>query len=68
VAGENDPRVDAWQSRKMAASLQAATSSERPVLLRTTAAAGHGMSNALSHQIDEFTDILTFLFRELGVD
>jgi prolyl oligopeptidase len=31
----------------------------------TNAAAGHGMSNALSHQIEEFTDILTFLFREL---
>jgi prolyl oligopeptidase len=49
----------------MAARLQAATSSGRPVLLRTNAAAGHGMSNALSHQIEEFTDILAFLFQQL---
>ena len=66
AAGENDPRVEPWQSRKMAARLQAATSSGRPVLLRTNAAAGHGVSNALSHQIEEFADILTFLFRELA--
>jgi prolyl oligopeptidase len=65
ATGENDPRVDPWQSRKMAARLQAATSSGRPVLLRTNAAAGHGMSNALSHQIEEFTDILAFLFQQL---
>jgi prolyl oligopeptidase len=66
ATGENDPRVEPWQSRKMAARLQAASTSGRPVLLRTSAAAGHGMSNTLSHQVDEFTDILTFLFQEIG--
>jgi prolyl oligopeptidase len=50
----------------MAARLQAASTSGRPILLRTNAAAGHGLSNALSHQVEEFTDVLTFLFQELG--
>jgi len=68
AAGENDPRVEPWQSRKMAARLQAATASGRPVLLRTSAASGHGMSHALSHQIEEFADILTFLVQELGLE
>jgi len=66
ATGENDPRVEPWQSRKMAARLQAASTSGRPILLRTNAAAGHGLSNALSHQVEEFTDVLTFLFQELG--
>jgi prolyl oligopeptidase len=68
VTGENDPRVDPWHSRKMIARLQAATSSHRPILLRTNAAAGHGRGTPLSDQIDEYTDVLTFLMRELGVE
>jgi prolyl oligopeptidase len=67
LTGENDPRVDPWHSRKMAARLQRATASRRPILLRTNAAAGHGMGTALSQQIDEFADVLTFVCRELGV-
>jgi len=66
TAGENDPRVDPWHSRKMIARLQAATSSSRPILLRTNAAAGHGRGTPLSDQIDEYTDVLAFLMRELG--
>ena len=66
LTGENDPRVDAWHSRKMAARLQAATSSPHPILLRTNEAAGHGAGTPLSDQIEEFTDVLAFLFRELG--
>ena len=34
TAGENDTRVDAWHAKKMTARLQAATASDRPVLLR----------------------------------
>jgi prolyl oligopeptidase len=67
ATGENDPRVDSWQSRKMIARLQAATSSPRPILLRTNAAAGHGKGTPLSDQIEEYTDLLAFLMRELGV-
>jgi len=66
TTGENDPRVDPWHSRKMIARLQAATSSPRPILLRTNAAAGHGRGTPLSDQIDEYTDVLVFLMRELG--
>jgi len=41
TVGLSDARVPAWQGGKMAAALQAATSSGRPVLLRVDAAAGH---------------------------
>ena len=40
TAGEYDIRVDAWHAKKMTARLQAATASDRPVLLRLEAG-GH---------------------------
>ena len=66
--GENDGRVNPAQSRKMAARLQAATVSDRPILFRSTASAGHGIGSALKDRIAEQADILAFLFDQLGVD
>jgi prolyl oligopeptidase len=65
VTGANDPRVDPYNSRKMAARLQAATSSTRPILLRTSKTTGHGRSNPLSEEIDESVDTYSFLLHEL---
>lgn len=67
MTGANDGRVDPANSRKMAARLQAATSSGRPVLLRTSSNSGHGMGTALSENIEQYADGLGFLFDELGV-
>jgi prolyl oligopeptidase len=67
TTGANDPRVDPYHSRKMTARLQAATSSARPVLLRASADVGHGMGTPLAADIEETTDMLAFLFHELGV-
>jgi prolyl oligopeptidase len=66
TAGERDPRVDAYHARKMAARLQAATSSGLPVLLRTTGG-GHGVGSGLEERISIQADAYVFLFRELGV-
>jgi prolyl oligopeptidase len=65
--GENDGRVNPMNSRKMAARLQAATASGRPVFLITTGAAGHGLGSPLAVQIDQWTDYLAFLFDQLGM-
>jgi prolyl oligopeptidase len=67
LTGENDARVDPANSRKMAARLQAATSSGRPVLLRTSAGSGHGLDSSLSERIAEEADVFAFLFDQLGV-
>jgi prolyl oligopeptidase len=67
MTGANDPRVDPYQSRKMTARLQAATSSERPILLRASNDTGHGSGTPLAAEIEETTDMLSFLFHELGV-
>ena len=68
TTGENDGRVNPAQSRKMAGRLQAATASDRPILFRSTASAGHGIGTALKERIAEQADVLSFLFDQLGID
>jgi prolyl oligopeptidase len=68
ATAESDTRVDPMHARKMAARLQAATGSGRPILLRLEARAGHGAGKPLSKVLDELTDTWTFVFRELGLD
>jgi prolyl oligopeptidase len=68
TTGENDGRVNPAQSRKMAARLQEATTSGYPILFRSSASAGHGMGTALSERIAEQSDILSFLFDQLGMN
>ncbi len=66
LTGANDPRVDPANSRKMVARLQVATSSGRPVLLRTSSNTGH-IGTPLDERIAEEADVYAFLFHELGV-
>jgi prolyl oligopeptidase len=66
TAGENDGRVDPMHSRKFAAALQNATASGFPVLLRINTG-GHGMGRSRNERIEEDTDILTFLYDQLGM-
>ncbi len=68
LTGANDPRVDPFHSRKMVARLQAASTSDRPILLRTSASTGHGMGTPLAAEIEENADIYAFLANELGMD
>jgi prolyl oligopeptidase len=67
LTGDNDGRVNPAHSRKMTARLQAATSSGRPILLRTTASAGHGFGTAASERIEQEADVFAFLFDQLGM-
>ena len=68
TTGANDGRVAPYESRKMAARLQAANASRHPILLRTEAAAGHGIGSALSTVIEETTDIYSFLVDQLEME
>ena len=66
TAGLNDPRVDPWQAGKMAARLQQASSSGKPVLLRLDAEAGHGLGSSRLARDTELADIYSFLLWQLG--
>jgi prolyl oligopeptidase len=67
LTAEGDSRVDPMHARKMAARLQAETASEAPILLRVETAAGHGQGKPRSKQLEEATDVWSFLFWQLGV-
>ncbi|HTW74859.1 MAG TPA: prolyl oligopeptidase family serine peptidase [Steroidobacteraceae bacterium] len=67
LVGTHDGRVNPLHSRKFAAALQAASSSARPILLRVDTNSGHGMGSSLDERIAEDTDMLSFLFAQLGV-
>jgi prolyl oligopeptidase len=67
VTGFNDPRVDAWQAAKMAARLQAASTSGKPVLLRVDFDAGHGYGSTKKQRNEELADTLAFLLWQFGV-
>ena len=67
ITGENDPRVDPMQSRKMTARLQAAQGGAGEVLLSTSAKAGHGMGTSLSVRIAQTTDAYAFIAHHLGL-
>ncbi|MGO9084622.1 MAG: prolyl oligopeptidase family serine peptidase [Terriglobales bacterium] len=64
--GFNDPRVDPWHMAKMAAQLQAATSSGKPVLLRVEYEGGHGEIGGTEKQLRErLADEWSFLLWQL---
>jgi prolyl oligopeptidase len=66
LSGTNDARVNPADSRKLAARLQAATASTRPVLLRISGS-GHGFGTSLSDNLAQQADRLAFLLWQLGV-
>jgi prolyl oligopeptidase len=66
---DGDTRVDPLHARKFTARLQAAATNgaDRPILLRIEPKAGHGAGKPISKQVEEWADIMTFLFWQLGV-
>ena len=71
MAAESDTRVDPMHAKKMAALMQAEAangqSRERPILLRIEPKAGHGVGKPITKQIEELTDVYSFLFWQLGM-
>lgn len=61
TTGLNDPRIVPWMMTKMAARLQAATRSDRPVLLRVTFDAGHGIGSTRKQEDEQWADVFAFL-------
>ena len=71
MTADTDTRVDPMHAKKMAALMQAeaknGASKTRPILLRIESKAGHGAGKPVTKQIEEFTDVYSFLFWQLGV-
>jgi len=67
MTGANDGRVAPYHSRKMIARLDEANKSGKPILLRTSSSAGHGIGTALSERIKQLADEYSFLFAQLDM-
>jgi prolyl oligopeptidase len=71
MTGDTDTRVDPMHAKKMAALMQAeaknGSSKERPILLWIDTKAGHGQGKPVVKQIEERTDMYSFLFWQLGI-
>ena len=67
VTGDGDTRVAPLHARKMAARMQAANTSSKPILLLYDTQSGHSGGRPLGKLIDELADEMVFLYGELGV-
>jgi prolyl oligopeptidase len=66
VVGMNDGRVAPWQGAKMAARLQSASTSGKPVLMRVDPESGYGDGVTLTQRDDELADVYSFLLWQMG--
>ncbi len=71
MTADTDTRVDPMHAKKMTALMQTeaknGASLTRPILLRIETKAGHGAGKPITKQIEEFTDLYSFLFWQLEV-
>jgi prolyl oligopeptidase len=67
ISGDADTRCNPMHARKMTARLQAATTSDHPILLDYKTAWGHTPVQPRSVRLDALTDRLAFVCHELGV-
>ena len=72
MTGDTDTRVDPMHAKKMAALMQSEAkngdSKDKPILLRIETKAGHGQGKPVAKQIEESTDMYSFLFWQLGMN
>lgn len=67
TTADHDDRVVPAHSFKYAAALQAADTGDAPKLIRIDSKAGHGAGKPIAKVIDEYTDIYSFIFSNLGL-
>lgn len=67
TTADHDDRVVPAHSFKYAAALQAANTGSAPKLIRIDSKAGHGAGKPVSKVVDEYTDIYSFIFYNLGL-
>ncbi|MDE6509210.1 MAG: prolyl oligopeptidase family serine peptidase, partial [Muribaculaceae bacterium] len=67
TTADHDDRVVPAHSFKYAAALQAADTGSAPKLIRIDTDAGHGGGKPTSKVLDEYADIYSFIFYNLGI-
>lgn len=68
TTADHDDRVFPAHSFKYAATLQEKYKGENPILIRIETKVGHGAGTSTSKQIELYTDMWSFFFKNVGVD
>lgn len=68
TTADHDDRVVPAHSFKYAAQLQASKTGNAPKIIRIDSNAGHGAGKPIAKIIDEYTDIYSFIFYNIGID
>ena len=68
TTADHDDRVVPAHSFKYAATLQASDTGDAPKIIRIDSKAGHGAGKPISKVIDEYADIYSFIFYNLGLE
>ncbi|MDE7119466.1 MAG: prolyl oligopeptidase family serine peptidase, partial [Muribaculaceae bacterium] len=68
TTADHDDRVVPAHSFKYAAALQAADTGGAPKIIRIDSKAGHGAGKPVSKVIDEYADIYSFIFENMGLE
>lgn len=68
TTADHDDRVVPAHSFKYAAALQAANTGKAPKIIRIDSKAGHGAGKPIGKVIDEWADIYSFIFSNLGIN
>jgi prolyl oligopeptidase len=63
-SGDSDTRVAPLHARKMTAAMQAASGSDRPILLHYELKAGHSSGVSVQQLVDDYADEMAFLWNE----
>jgi prolyl oligopeptidase len=67
LTGDSDTRVAPLHARKMTAEMQAAQGGDKPIMLLYDTKLGHSEGRPVSKIIEEDTQVLDFLFWQVGV-
>ena len=68
TTADHDDRVFPAHSFKYAAQLQAMNSGTNPTLIRIETKVGHGAGTSVNKTIELYSDLLSFMFYNLGAD
>lgn len=68
TTADHDDRVVPAHSFKFAATLQEKNMNDNPILIRIDTQAGHGTGKSTTKQIDEWSDVMSFVMYHLGMD